>query len=195
MSAEQASEPPRTIDNIVDEIARLDEQMIDIRFKSSQSNDQVIEMISQQLNHRNELTEELQRLRAKEFHSFIDSLDLKAIQITPFYPVPRRCKLQLTNPESTELVRTDDEQPSDPWKKMLSTFIQKKSQTSQEKTKTAIGILAEEQQRIILEKKEEIELAIHKLESKPMLSPTDIAHKMRLSSELEELSKFQKGKK
>ena len=187
----------RPIEAILGEIETIDVSLIDTRFKSPDLDErQIVDKLSQLLVQRNKLVDELSKARAKEFHDFIASLNFQELQITPFYPVPRRCKLQLNNPISGELIKLHEtESPSNPWKKMLSSFMKKKEEEKQTQAQTALSSLQTTQQNIIMQKKTEIQNEIQKLQKKPILSPTDIALKVRLQSELVELEKFQVGKR
>ncbi|KAK8899922.1 hypothetical protein M9Y10_002245 [Tritrichomonas musculus] len=187
----------RPIEAILGEIETIDVSLIDTRFKSPDLDErQIVDKLSQLLVQRNKLVDELSKARAKEFHDFISSLNFQELQITPFFPVPRRCKLQLNNPISGELIKAhEDETPTNPWKKMLSSFMKKKEEEKHNQTQTAITSLQKRQQNIIMEKKNEIQNEISRLQKKPILSPTDIALKVRLQSELDELEKFEIGKR
>ena len=186
----------RPVDLIVNELQGLDIDIVNVRFNSPNlSEAELISRLSEMMNRRNNLVDELQKARAAEFRNFIESLNLKDIQIQPFYPVPRRCKLQLHNPESTELVNMHDEAPTNPWKKMLSSFMKKKQDEKKDETKNTLSMLMARQQNIIAEKKAELQNEIKKIAAKTFLSPTDIAQKARFESELTQLEKFEIGKK
>ena len=193
MNSSKSNEVFRPIEVITGEIESIDVALIDTRFKSQNLDErQIVDKLSELLEQRNKLVEELSKARAKEFHDFIASLNFQELQITPFYPVPRRCKLQLNNPISGELIKThEDECATNPWKKMLSSFMKKKEEEKQSQAQNALSSLQLTQQNIISQKKTEIQNEIQKLTRKPILSPTDIALKVRLQSELEELEKFE----
>ena len=192
-SSPQAEDTSQPIEVILGEIESIDIELIDTRFKSTNLDEhQIVAKISELLDQRNKLVDELSKARAKEFHEFIESLNFQELQITPFFPVPRRCKLQLNNPISGELIKSHEaESATNPWKKMLSSFMKKKEEEKQSQAQNALSSLQKTQQDIIIQKKTEIQNEIQKLTRKPILSPTDIALKVRLQSELEELEKFE----
>lgn len=186
----------RSPEIILNDIESIDVSMIDIRFKSPHlTNFQILDKLSELIEERNRLADELSKAKAKEFHAFIDSLNLPEIQICPFYPVPRRCKLQLNNPTSGELIKVHESETNNPWKKMLSSYIKKKEEEHNTETKVALAMLQTTQQRIIAEKKVTLQDEIQRLSKKPILSPTDLALKIRWKSELEELEKYELGRR
>ena len=179
----------RPSDVIVSEIERIDVRLFDVRFNCKDlSQDQILAQLTELIEQRNQLTDELQNARKNEFKEFIDDLNLKDIDITPFYIASRRAKLSLGNSAAAQLAKTTGGQTGgDPWRNMLRSFM------SKSKSSEAHGIpadLLQQRQRIVDKRKSVIEPQLAILARKPMLSPTDVASKCRLEGEAAILAKY-----
>ena len=181
----------RPSDVIVADIERIDVRLFDVRFNSNLPQNEMLKQLTELVEQRNKLTDELQAARKTEFKRFLDGLNLKELDITPFYVSSRRAKLSIGNTHAQQLTRTVSN-PGDPWRKMLRTYVSKSKGNGPD---AAVAQLVQARQRMIETKKAEIERQLSILMRKPMLSPTDVASKCRLESEANVLAKYDaKGK-
>ncbi|OHT15252.1 hypothetical protein TRFO_14293 [Tritrichomonas foetus] len=165
------------------ELFNIDDQIYNIRFNCDYGKDEIFARISDLLDKRNKLYEQIQRARTKELHDFIASLNISEIQLQPFYPVPTRCKFLVQNEIVTEVIEKNDRQTINPWQKMLSKFTKKKESSKKKKVKSTLSALEHEHNRFMENRLQQVNTQISTLNNKRSLSFSDMAEKCRLESE------------
>ncbi|KAK8846119.1 hypothetical protein M9Y10_020122 [Tritrichomonas musculus] len=173
--------------SILQQIFNIDTLISQTRFDKMKSNEQIINEISSLLNQRNELYINLMKKRSDELHGFVNSLDLNLIQMHPFYPVPTRCKFIVQNEQVQEAVDTIPEPSTNPWQKLLSTFMNKSETIKHKKVKSQLSELEMEHLKIVEERKAYLTQQMQNFSSKKHLSPMDYAEKCRIESELADI--------
>lgn len=173
----------------------IDTLILQTRFDRTKPNEQIIEEMSILLNKRNELYEELLKVRSEELHGFVNSLNLHAIQIHPFYPVPTRCKFIVENEEVQDAVDTRPQATANPWQKMLSKFIKKKETSKNKKVKSQLSQLEREHLQMVEARRSFLSQQLLNYSSKNQLSPMDYAERCRIESELASIDSDEKKKK
>ena len=196
---EDTSETP---DEIMNDISEIDSEIVNIRFNKSLTNEQIIEQINKLMERRNKLSDKLQKVRNSEFKEFVESLNLHDIQITPFYPAPRRCKLQIENEASKEILKAQSNEPQKKWG--INLFKKKNLNEAQDNPNSSRSNFYTDKQidqyalqykafNSVIRSNLHAELA--KIEKKKFLSPDEIATKLRIDAELEQLDIFSNTKK
>lgn len=191
-----------TPDEIMNDISEIDSEIVGIRFNKSLTNDQIIEQINKLMEKRNKLSDKLQKVRNSEFKEFVESLNLHDVQITPFFPAPRRCKLQIDNEASKEILKAPSAEPQKKWGVNL---FKKKSQTdlpeypsgsrSNYYTDKQIEQYALQYKAYNSNLRSNLQAELAKIEKKKFLSPDEIALKLRIDAELLQLDSFTNSKK
>lgn len=169
---------------IMQEMKQIDAEMKRIRFAPDISNEEKIDTISELMLSRNKLYDQLQAQKAKEFKEFIATLKLIELEVQPFYPVPRRCKLLVQNEEATQLVNEKVEET--PWQKLFSSYVKKKENKRKKSTQKALNGFAAERNRILEGKRDRAQEHLHRLANQHSLSVSELAEKFRLQTEVEE---------
>lgn len=183
-----------TSKSFLQRIFNIDTLILQTRFDRSKPNEQIVEELSALLTKRNELYEDLLKVRSEELHGFVNSLDLHSIQIQPFYPVPTRCKFIVQNEEVQVAVDKKPDATANPWQKMLTKFVKKKETSKNKKVKSQLSALEREHLQMVEARKCYLSQQLLNYSSKKQLSPLDYAEKCRIESELSEIMKEDKKK-
>lgn len=170
----------RTAEEIMVEISQLDLHIVEIRSSKQFPPTEKLEQISELMENRNVLIDELQEVRSHEFHEFVDSLKLNEIRLHPFFPGPKRCKLQVLNEKANDLLK----EPLPPKPSLFS-----KKNTAPLSPIAQLSVQRQEQITRLLEKYNK-ELKV--LSKKKLLSPQETARKLRLECEIKSLEQFDK---
>lgn len=191
-----------TPDEILNDISEIDSEIFGIRFNKALTNDQIIEQINKLMERRNKLSDQLQKVRNSEFKEFVESLKLHDIQITPFFPAPRRCKLQIDNEASKEILKAPSNEPQKKWginlfKKKTQNEVQQSPNSSRSNfyTDKQIDQYALQYRAFNANIRANLQAELARIEKKKFLSPDEIALKLRIDAELQQLDYFSNSHK
>jgi hypothetical protein len=154
-----------TVDELMSEMTSIDQEIYAVRFNRALTPSAILERLAGLMETRNRLNDKLQRARAAEFRSFVESLNLAGLQMRPHFTA-RRCKLTL---DPDRLGFLDDRPAAD-------------ADSGQ--------MIAESEQRRV-----ELEKDLGMLQKKKFLSPSDAAIKLRMEAELRQIVDFSPAKK
>lgn len=190
-----------TADELMDDISSIDNDILSARFDKSLSQDQILDRINSLMEQRNKLTDRLQKVRNSDFKEFVDSLNLQDLQITPFFPGSRRCKLQINNEASSEIIKAQTNEPQKKWG--VNLFKRKTPNDQGNNNGSRSNFYTDKQiDQYIMQYKNfnanirsNLQVELSRLEKKKFLSPDEIAAKLRIDAELEELDIFSGVKK
>ncbi|OHT14145.1 hypothetical protein TRFO_03185 [Tritrichomonas foetus] len=192
---EEEEEDNRTIDELMDDISDLDSEITKIRFDKNLSKDEILEKINDLMEKRNSLNDKLQNSRNAEFKAFVESLNLQDIHIVPFFPAARRCKLQVNNELSNEILKAPPVETQKKWglfkKKPSNSDLHASSKVNED----VLNKLLKQHREFTENKRSKLQSDLHQLEKKKYLSPDETATKLRITAELNQLDKFSGAKK
>jgi hypothetical protein len=154
----------------LEDIRGIDNEILRIREDKKLDRNQKMEQMSALMQRRNDLTDRLQAARVREFRGFVDSLNLKEIGITPFFPTQ--------DPRSNLTIDGD-----------LLVNMAELSVKGPE-----ASIIAREKLARDAVRKAELRKDLMNIEQKERahpLSPQDFARKLRCVAELKEIEKTQ----
>jgi hypothetical protein len=80
-----------TAAELLEEINEIDQDILEIRRKPTSS--ETIGQVSDLMERRNLLVDDLLHVKTSDFRQFVDSLHLHEIYAIPFHVTPRRCKI------------------------------------------------------------------------------------------------------
>ena len=177
----------RTPEEIMNDIEEIDEEMLSVRENPNLSDEQKLEQINDLMEKRNEHSDKLQERRNSEFKAFVESLNLAQIHVTPFFPAPRRCKLQVHNEAANELLKAPTVESQKKWGKGL---FKKKTDDDNNSHDTEIQNLSRIQKGYNSQRIDKLQKELATLTKKKYLSPDDMATKLRIKAELSEFERF-----
>ena len=163
-------------DQAITEVSILDSQIIEARNAKDKTNEEKLEEISNLMEQRNALVDKLQKAKQAEFKEFVESLNLKEIKCSPFFPVGRKCRISTNDPDA-ELVEKPPE--------FEKSFFRKNKNP-----KANSNPITVENYEFCAKRLKDVESKLEIYKKKKILSPQDRARKFRLEAEKGELVKF-----
>lgn len=158
-------------DDAIAQLSSIDALIIEARNKKDTTDMQKLEEISKLIETRNKLVDKLHEAKSSEFKEFVESLNLKALHVQPFYVTNRKCRLG------------SEFEPYD----VITKPPQKKKMFSKPPPCHPDQQLNFD---IITKRKKDAEKELLKYTKKPILSPQDHAHKLRLEAEISVYNQF-----
>lgn len=171
--------------NIQSDIDDIDRGLMAIRNNPYITNNEKLKIIKKGFEKRNELYDELLQQRINDFKKFVDSLDLEYIDIKPYYPVPQRARLTLTDPYTTKLGESRKKGPLD--RKIYEYFHKGKASGEQDELERLLYL----ESKMLSERKANYRQIIANLKKKAVLKNSEYAELARLEAELNEIRRSQ----
>ena len=120
-------------ESLFQNLTDIDDEIRRIRYDNSIKRDDKIDQIIELFNKRNEAYDKIQSLKSKEFNDFLSSLNLADMNLTPFHPIPTRCKFIVQDEEIASIIEKGEPAATSPWQKMLKNFMKNKKEKKEKK--------------------------------------------------------------
>lgn len=158
-----------------------------VRYDTSLSNNERIEQISQLMDRRNAVYDELQETRKQNLRSFVDTLKLKNLNVVSFFPSPHKCNL-VTKNQDVPKVRPQKEEPRSPWQKLVSRFSKQQTNSPKENASPAAVAAEAEYKTYASNRRHYLQSELKSNVSLPYHNSEDLAIQKRLQIEIELLN-------